>query len=81
MSCQIGSIKLNKWALKLKFRKSKKILPRDLSIERKSWHDNTKPLVDRLDFTLSDFVDQKIAGDTSKIKANNAMCWTINFFF
>ena len=31
MSCQIGSIKLNKWALKFEFRKSEKILPRDLS--------------------------------------------------
>ena len=31
MSCQMGSIKLNKWALKFEFRKSEKILPRDLS--------------------------------------------------
>ena len=31
MSSQICSIKLNKWALKFEFRKSEKILPRDLS--------------------------------------------------
>ena len=33
MSCQIGSIKLNKWALKFEFRKSEKILPRDSSTD------------------------------------------------
>ena len=34
MSCQMGSIKLNKWALKFEFQKSeKKILTRNLSTD------------------------------------------------